>query len=154
VKAVVWHGVGDIRLDDVPEPTIQDPTDGLVEITASATCGTDLRFVRGTMSGMVEGTILGHEAVGVVRETGPGVRNLRPDELPIGAAMNENLTVTMGNCSHRAYVPHLLDLVRTGAIDPSTVFIQVGDMPWVLDAYGTFDRRESGWTEVVLDPSA
>ncbi|MCF6507402.1 glutathione-dependent formaldehyde dehydrogenase [Blastococcus sp. MG754426] len=402
MKAVVWHGVGDIRLDDVPDPTVQDPTDAIVEITASGICGTDLHFVRGTMSGMVEGTILGHEAVGVVRETGPGVRNLRagdrvvipstvgcgvcsycragyyaqcdnanpngpsagtcffggpqttgpvdglqaqyaripfahvgpvwlppevtddqaillsdiyptawfgarlaevgpgdtvlvlgagpvgqfavtsafqqgagrvlvvdgiasrldqargrgaeaidfnaedpvavvqeltggigvdrvidavgvdaqrpksgpaaetaeqqagsfdqeraqvapeqnpqganwvagdapsqaaqwavqavakagtigiigvyPPEMtsyPIGAAMNKNLTVKMGNCNHRRYIPHLLDLVRTGAIDPSTVLTQVEDMPSVLDAYETFDRRESGWTKAVVAP--
>jgi threonine dehydrogenase-like Zn-dependent dehydrogenase len=402
VKAVVWHGIGDIRLDDVPDPTIQDPTDAVVELTASAICGTDLHFVRGTMAGMVEGTVLGHEGVGVVREIGPGVRNLRPgdrvvipstigcgycsycragyyaqcdnanpngkdagtcffggpqttgpvdglqaqyarvpyanvgpvwlpDEVgddaaillsdiyptawfgcrlaevsqgdtvlvlgagpvgqfavtsafqqgagrvlvvdgvagrleaarargaeaidfnaedpvevikeltggvgvdrvvdavgvdaqrpkrgpaaeaaqqqaaefdqereqvapeqnpqggtwvpgdapsqslqwaveavakagsigvigvyppqmtafPTGAAMNKNLTVTMGNCNHRRYLPHLLDLVRTGAIDPTTVITQVEDMPAVLDAYETFDRRESGWTKAVIAP--
>lgn len=78
MKAVVWHGVGDIRPDEVPDPTIEDPTDAIVEITASAICGTDLHFVRGTMSGMVEGTILGHEAVGVVRETGPGCATCDP----------------------------------------------------------------------------
>jgi threonine dehydrogenase-like Zn-dependent dehydrogenase len=72
MKAVVWHGVGKISIDEVPEPKIQEPTDAIVEIPASALCGTDLHFVRGTMSGMVEGTILGHEAVGVVREVGSG----------------------------------------------------------------------------------
>jgi threonine dehydrogenase-like Zn-dependent dehydrogenase len=49
MKAVVFHGVGDIRLDDVPEPAIQEPTDAIVRLTASAICGTDLHFVRGTM---------------------------------------------------------------------------------------------------------
>jgi len=402
MKAVVWHGVGDIRLDDVPDPGIQDPTDAIVEITASAICGTDLHFVRGTMAGMVPGTILGHEAVGVVREVGPGVRNLRagdrvvipstvgcgtcsycragyfaqcdnanpngkdagtvffggpqttgplnglqaqfarvpfanvgpvwlPEEVsddaaimlsdiyptawfgarladvqqgdtvlvlgagpvgqfaitsafqqgagrvlvvdgvpsrldqarargaeaidfntedpvevvkeltggigvdrvidavgvdaqrpksgpaadkaqqqaeqfeaersqvapeqnphgdtyvpgdapsqslqwavemvakagsigvigvyppsmtsfPTGAAMNKNLSIKMGNCNHRKYIPHLLDLVRTGAIDPSTVITQVEDMPTILEAYETFDHRESGWTKAVIAP--
>jgi threonine dehydrogenase-like Zn-dependent dehydrogenase len=83
-----------------------------------------------------------------------GVYPPQATSFPIGAAMSKNLTVRMGNCNHRRYVPHLLDLVRTGAIDPSTVLTQVGDMPLVLDAYETFDRRESGWTKVVLDPSA
>jgi threonine dehydrogenase-like Zn-dependent dehydrogenase len=404
VKAVVWHGVGDIRLDDVAEPKIQDPTDAVIEITTSALCGTDLHFVRGTMSGMVEGTILGHEAVGVVRETGSGVRNLRegdrvvvpstigcgycsycragyfaqcdnanpngpsagtsffggpqttgpvdglqaeyaripfanvgpvwiPDEVsddqaimisdiyptawfgcrlaevqqgdvvlvlgagpvgqfavtsafqqgagrvlcvdgipsrldqarrrgaevidynredpleviaeltggvgadrvvdavgvdaqrphegpaaeqaaeqaedfgrqrvevapeqnpegdswlagdapsmalqwaveavakagtigiigvyppqmtsyPIGMAMNKNLTVKMGNCNHRRYLPRLLDLVRTGAIDPSSMLTQTEELPSALDAYKTFDKRESGWTKVSFDVAA
>ncbi|WP_299951394.1 zinc-dependent alcohol dehydrogenase [uncultured Modestobacter sp.] len=402
MKAVVWHGVGDIRLDDVPDPQIQDPTDAIIEVTASGICGTDLHFVRGTMPGMVEGTILGHEAVGVVRETGSGVRNLRPGDrvvipstigcgycsycragyyaqcdnanpnggaagtcffggpqttgpvnglqaqyaripyanvgpvwlpeevsddaaillsdiyptawfgarladvsdgdtvlvlgagpvglfavtsafqqgagrvlvvdgiasrldqarargaeaidfnaedpvevvkeltggigvdrvidavgvdaqrpksgpaaeqaaqqaeqfdaersqvapeqnphgqtyvagdapsqslewavqavakagsigvigvyppqmtaFPTGAAMNKNLSIKMGNCNHRRYIPHLLDLVRTGAIDPSTVLTQVEDMPTVLAAYETFDQRQSGWTKAVIAP--
>ena len=402
MQAVVWHGVGDVRLDEVPDPTVQEPTDAVVEITTSAICGTDLHFVRGTMTGMVEGTVLGHEALGVVREVGSGVRNLRPgdrvvipstigcgtcsycragyyaqcdranpngpaagtcffggpqttgpvdglqaqyaripyanvgpvwlpDEItdeqaimlsdiyptawfgcrlaevgqgdtvlvlgagpvgqfaitsafqqgagrvlcvdgvpsrleqarargaevvdfnsedpvavvqeltagigvdrvveavgvdaqrpkggpaaeqaeqqagtfeqersqvapeqhpqggtwvpgdapsqslqwavqavakagtigiigvyppemtsfPTGAAMNKNLTVKMGNCNHRRYIPHLLDLVRTGAVDPSSMLTQVEELPSVLDAYATFDRRESGWTKVALLP--
>src|SRR5919199_4156357 len=76
MKAVVFHGVGDIRLDDVEEPKIQEPTDAIVRLTSSAICGTDLHMVRGTMAGMVPGTILGHEGAGVVEEVGPQVRNL------------------------------------------------------------------------------
>lgn len=404
MKAVVWHDVGDVRVDDVPEPTIQQSTDAIIEITTSALCGTDLHFVRGTMSGMVEGTILGHEAVGVVTEVGKDVRNLRPGDrvvvpstigcgfcsycragyyaqcdnanpngpdagtsffggpqmtgpvdglqaeyaripfanvgpvwlpeevnddqaimlsdiyptawfgcrladvtpgdtvlilgagpvgqfavtsafqqgagrvlcvdgiasrldqargrgaeaidfntedplevikeltggigvdrvvdavgvdaqrpkdgpaaqkseeqaetfaqersqvapeqnpdgaawipgdapsqalqwaveavakagtigvigvyppqmtsFPTGAAMNKNLSIKMGNCNHRRYLPHLLDLVRTGAIDPSTVLTQVQDLPEAIDAYLTFDQRETGWTKVSLDVHA
>jgi hypothetical protein len=66
VKAVVWHGIGDIRMETVPDPKILEPSDAIVRITRSAICGTDLHMVRGTMPGMVEGTVLGHEAVGVV----------------------------------------------------------------------------------------
>ena len=404
MKAVVWHGVGDVRLDEVADPTIQDPTDAIVEITASAICGTDLHFARGTMAGMAEGTVLGHEAVGIVREIGSGVRNLRPGDrvvipstiacgycsycragyyaqcdnanpngpsagtcffggpqttgpvnglqaqyaripfanvgpvwlpesvsddaaimlsdiyptawfgcrlaevgrgdtvlvlgagpvgqlaitsafqqgagrvlcvegvasrleqarargaevidfnsedpvevvkqltggvgvdrvvdavgvdaqrpkrgpaaeqaeqqadtfaqelsqvapeqnprgttwvpgdapsqslqwavqavakagtigiigvyppdmtsFPLGQAMNMNLTVKMGNCHHRRYIPELLTMVRTGAVDPSTLLTQVEELPSVIEAYETFDRRESGWTKVALDPAA
>jgi len=53
MKAVVWHALGDVRLDDVPEPTIKDPYDAIVGITTSAVCGTDLHFVRGTMPGVI-----------------------------------------------------------------------------------------------------
>ena len=80
MKAVVWQGIGDIQLKDVPEPKIQEPTDAIVRLTASAICGTDLHFIRGTMSGMVPGTILGHEGVGVVEEVGPEVRNFQPGD--------------------------------------------------------------------------
>jgi len=394
--------VGDIRLEDVPDPAIEQPTDAIVEITASAICGTDLHFVRGTLTDMVEGTVLGHEAVGVVREVGSNVRNLVPGDrvvipstvgcgycsycragyyaqcdnanpngpeagtcffggpkltgpvnglqaqyaripyanigpvwlpeqvsddaaimlsdiyptawfgcrlaevgrgdnvlvlgagpvgqfsitsafqqgaarvlcvegvpsrleqarsrgaevidfnsedpmsvvkdltggagvdrvvdavgvdaqrpksgeaadqadqqeqtfgqersqvapeqnttdstwvpgdapsqalqwaveaaakagsvgvigvyppsmtsFPTGTAMSKNLTVKMGNCNHRRYIPRLLDMVRAGSVDPSTVLTQVEGLPSVLDAYETFDRREAGWTKVVLDP--
>jgi threonine dehydrogenase-like Zn-dependent dehydrogenase len=64
MRALVFHAVGDIRLDDVPDPRLQEPTDAIVRLTSSAICGTDLHFVRGTMAGMKEGTILGHEGVG------------------------------------------------------------------------------------------
>ena len=61
MKAVVFHDIGDIRLDEVPEPKIESSTDAIVRLTASAICGTDLHMVRGTMRGMKAGTILGHE---------------------------------------------------------------------------------------------
>lgn len=80
MKALVWHGEGDIRLDNVADPSIQDPNDAIVRITRTAICGTDLHFVRGTMAGMQEGTILGHEAVGVVEEVGAAVRGLSPGD--------------------------------------------------------------------------
>ena len=95
MKAVVWHAPGDIRVDTVPDPTIQDPYDAVVRITASAICGTDLHFVRGTMSGMSEGRVLGHECVGVIEEVGGAVRNLRPgDRVVVGS------TVGCGACSY------------------------------------------------------
>lgn len=73
MKAVVFHGVGDIRLDEVEKPTIEKDTDALIRITHSAICGTDLHLVRGTMAGMKKGTVLGHEAVGIVEEVGSAV---------------------------------------------------------------------------------
>ena len=95
MKAVVFYGIGDIRLDDVQEPKIRDPYDAIVQLTASAICGTDLHAVRGTIQGMVPGTILGHEGVGVVEEVGTGVRNLSPgDRLVIPS------TIGCGNCSY------------------------------------------------------
>ncbi|HZX18073.1 MAG TPA: zinc-dependent alcohol dehydrogenase [Pseudomonas sp.] len=95
MKAVVFHDIGDIRLDDVPEPTIQAPTDAIIRLTASAICGTDLHFVRGTVSGMVKGTILGHEGVGVVEALGSDVRNLS-----IGDRVVVPSTIACGNCTY------------------------------------------------------
>ncbi|MEU4674045.1 zinc-dependent alcohol dehydrogenase [Amycolatopsis sp. NPDC023774] len=95
MKAVVWHGVGDIRLDDVPDPKIIEPSDAIVRITRSAICGTDLHLVRGTMPGMVEGTILGHEAVGVVEDVGPAVRGFSPGDRVVIPS-----TIGCGTCSY------------------------------------------------------
>ena len=95
MKAVVWHGIGDIRLDDVPEPQLQQPGDAIVRITASAICGTDLHFIRGTFSDMVPGTILGHEGVGVVEQVGADVRNFRPGDRVVIPS-----TIACGSCSY------------------------------------------------------
>jgi threonine dehydrogenase-like Zn-dependent dehydrogenase len=95
MKAVVFHGVGDIRLETVRDPKIKEPTDALIRITASAICGTDLHFVRGTLSGLKAGTILGHEAVGVVEEVGKDVRNMR-----VGDRVVVPSTIACGYCSY------------------------------------------------------
>ena len=95
MKAVVFHGVGDIRLDDVPEPEIQEPTDAIVRITTSAICGTDLHMIRGTFTGMKPGTILGHEGVGVVEKLGDDVRNLE-----VGDRVVIPSTIACGYCSY------------------------------------------------------
>lgn len=95
MKAVVWHGIGDIRLDEVPEPKIEQATDAIVRITSSAICGTDLHMIRGTFSGMVPGTILGHEAVGVIEEVGSDVRNLQ-----VGDRVVVPSTIACGACSY------------------------------------------------------
>jgi threonine dehydrogenase-like Zn-dependent dehydrogenase len=95
MRAVVFHGIGDIRLDTVPEPRISEATDAIVRLTASAICGTDLHMIRGTMPGMVPGTILGHEGVGVVQEVGKGVRNLK-----IGDRVVIPSTIACGHCPY------------------------------------------------------
>lgn len=93
MKAVVWHGVGVISLDDVPDPTVKESTDAVVRLTTSAICGTDLHMIRGTLPGMVEGTILGHEGVGVVEEVGGDVRGFRPGDRVVVPA-----TICCGAC--------------------------------------------------------
>ena len=95
MKAVVFHDIGDIRLEDVKEPKIKEPTDAIVALTASAICGTDLHLIRGTVSGMQEGTILGHEGVGVVEEIGRAARNLSPGDRVVIPS-----TIACGNCSY------------------------------------------------------
>jgi threonine dehydrogenase-like Zn-dependent dehydrogenase len=95
MKAIVFHGIGDIRLDEVAEPELEEPTDAIVRLTVSAICGTDLHFVRGTFSGLKEGRVLGHEGVGVVERIGPLVRNLE-----VGDRVIIPSTIGCGSCSY------------------------------------------------------
>lgn len=95
MKAVVFYDVGDIRLDEVKEPRIEQDTDAIVRITTSAICGTDLHMIRGTMPGMKSGTILGHEGVGIIIECGKKVRNFRPGDRVVIPS-----TIACGSCSY------------------------------------------------------
>ena len=95
MKAVVFHGIGDIRLDSVPDPELEKPNDAIVRLTSSAICGTDLHMVRGTMAPMKPGTILGHEGVGIVQEVGRAVRNFKPGDRVVIPS-----TIACGNCSY------------------------------------------------------
>jgi len=97
MKAVVFHGIGDIRLDDVPEPKLENPTDAIVRLTASAICGTDLHMVRGTMPGMEAGTILGHEGVGVIEEVGSSVTGFKAGDRVVVPS-----TICCGHCAYCA----------------------------------------------------
>ena len=118
MKAVVFHGVGDIRIQDVPDPKIEDPADAIVRLTASAICGTDLHFIRGTVSGMKSGTILGHEGVGVVEELGPNVRNFE-----IGDRVVIPSTIACGACSYcRAGYFAQCDIANPGGKRAGTAF--------------------------------
>jgi threonine dehydrogenase-like Zn-dependent dehydrogenase len=95
MKAVVFHGIGDIRLDEVEEPNIEKPTDAVVRLSASAICGTDLHMIRGTLPGMKPGTILGHEGVGYVESLGDDVRNFN-----VGDRVVICSTIACGNCAY------------------------------------------------------
>jgi alcohol dehydrogenase len=76
MKALVYHGPGERAWEDVPDATIKAPTDVVVEIGSSTICGTDLHILKGDVPAVVPGTVLGHEAVGTVVETGDGVSTL------------------------------------------------------------------------------
>jgi threonine dehydrogenase-like Zn-dependent dehydrogenase len=72
---------------------------------------------------------------------------------PIGVAMNKNLSINTGNCNHRRYLPHLLELVRTGAVDPTEILTQRKPLANAIDAYRAFDARLPGWIKVELSPA-
>ena len=73
MRAVTWHGRADVRVDTVPDPVLQDPTDVIVEITSTGVCGSDLHLIEVMAPFMSVGDVMGHEPMGVVREVGPEV---------------------------------------------------------------------------------
>ena len=93
MKAVCWHGKGDMRVDSVPDPKIEHPGDAIVRITATAICGSDLHLYDGYMPGMEAGDIIGHEPMGEVVEVGAAVGNLK-----VGDRVVVPFTISCGTC--------------------------------------------------------
>jgi S-(hydroxymethyl)glutathione dehydrogenase/alcohol dehydrogenase len=80
MRAVVWHGKRDVRVDTVPDPTIQHPLDAIVRITTTAICGSDLHLYEVLTPFMTEGDIIGHEPMGIVEAVGDEITNLKPGD--------------------------------------------------------------------------
>jgi threonine dehydrogenase-like Zn-dependent dehydrogenase len=80
MKALTWHEKRDVRVDNVPDPTIQEPTDAIIRITTTAICGSDLHLYKVLDPFLNAGDILGHEPIGIVEEVGPEVTNLQPGD--------------------------------------------------------------------------
>ncbi|MFC5890084.1 alcohol dehydrogenase catalytic domain-containing protein [Kitasatospora sp. CM 4170] len=93
MKAVTWHGRRDVRVDSVPDPVIQEPTDILVEVTTTGLCGSDLHLYEVLGAFLEEGDILGHEAMGLVRETGGAVH-----EVKVGDRVVVPFNISCGTC--------------------------------------------------------
>ncbi|MFZ0048242.1 MAG: zinc-dependent alcohol dehydrogenase [Streptosporangiaceae bacterium] len=71
MKALTWQGKRDVRVQDVPDPVLQEPTDAIVRITSTSICGSDLHLYEVLAAYLEPGDILGHEAMGIVTEVGP-----------------------------------------------------------------------------------
>lgn len=93
MKAVTWHGRRDVRVDTVQDPRIQEPTDAIIEVTSTNICGSDLHLYEVLGAFMNAGDILGHEAMGVVREVGAGV-----SDLAVGDRIVVPFQISCGHC--------------------------------------------------------
>ncbi|MGY6026195.1 zinc-dependent alcohol dehydrogenase [Streptomyces spinosirectus] len=93
MKAVTWQGKRDVRVEDMPDPRIQEPTDAVIRITSTGLCGSDLHLYEVLTPFMTPGDILGHEPMGIVEEVGPGV----PD-LAAGDRVVVPFQIACGNC--------------------------------------------------------
>ena len=77
MKALTWHGKRDVRVDTVPDPTIEQPTDAIIKVTSSGLCGSDLHLYEVLAPFLDAGDILGHEPMGIVQEVGPEVTHIK-----------------------------------------------------------------------------
>lgn len=80
MRAVTWQGRRDVRVDTVPDPKIEEPTDAIIEVTSTNLCGSDLHLYEVLGAFMNPGDVLGHEPMGIVREVGGAVTNLAPGD--------------------------------------------------------------------------
>lgn len=80
MKALVYRGVGDIALEDRPEPRLQQPDDAVVRLLKTTLCGTDLHIIKGDVPSCTPGRILGHEGVGVIEQVGAAVSQFKPGD--------------------------------------------------------------------------
>ncbi len=95
IKALVWRGIGDITVEEVPDPRDPGAKDAIVRLAVSAICGTDPYFIRGTFSGMKPGAVLGNESVGMVKAVGPMMCSFG-----VGDRVVIPSTVACGTCSY------------------------------------------------------
>jgi threonine dehydrogenase-like Zn-dependent dehydrogenase len=80
MKALTWHGRHDVRVDEVPDPKIEQPTDAIIRVTSTAICGSDLHLYEVLGPFLDEGDILGHEPMGIVEEVGSEVSHIAPGD--------------------------------------------------------------------------
>ena len=93
MKALCWHGTGDVRVDTVPDSVIEQPTDVVIRVTSTAICGSDLHLLNGYQPTMERGDILGHEPMGVIVEVGSKVMKLKK-----GDRVVVPFTISCGSC--------------------------------------------------------
>ena len=80
MRAVTWHGNRDVRVDTVPDPQIEQPTDAIISVTSTGICGSDLHLYEVLGPFLDEGDILGHEPIGIVEAVGPEVTDIAPGD--------------------------------------------------------------------------
>ena len=95
MKALVYHGPGKKNFDDRPKPALQAATDAVVRLSKTTICGTDLHILKGDLSTVAEGRILGHEGIGIVEEVGAGVSRFHK-----GDRVMISCITTCGKCEY------------------------------------------------------
>jgi threonine dehydrogenase-like Zn-dependent dehydrogenase len=132
MKALTWHGKGDIRCDSIPDPKIQDGRDAIIKVTSCAICGSDLHLFDGVMPTMEKGDVLGHETMGEVVEVG-----------------SENKALKVGD---RVVIPFTISCGECFFCKPSFVITHRAPLEQGPELYKTFRDKKDGCINVVLKP--
>ena len=93
MKALTWQGLGDVRVEEVPDPRIQEPTDAIIRVTSTAICGSDLHLYGVLAPFLTPGDIIGHEFMGIVEEVGSAVT-----QISVGDRVVVPFTICCGSC--------------------------------------------------------
>jgi len=130
MKAIVFHGPNDVRVESVPDPTLRDARGAIVRITRASICGSDLHLVHGAVPA-IPGTVIGHECVGVVEDVGTDVRRFRTGD--------------------RVIVP---GVIGCGDCDPCRRGYPVGCVNWFNKVFGMTPDLPGGQAEAIAVPNA
>jgi 2-desacetyl-2-hydroxyethyl bacteriochlorophyllide A dehydrogenase len=130
MKAIVFHGPYDVRVQAVPDPELRDPRGAIVRVTRASICGTDLHLLHGAVPA-VPGTIIGHECVGIVEEVGGDVRRFRKGD--------------------RVIVP---GVIGCGDCEPCRRDYPVGCLTFLNKVYGISPELPGGQAEAIAVPTA
>ncbi len=93
MKALTWQGTHDVRVQDVPDPTIEQPTDIIIKVTSSGICGSDLHLYEVLGAFIDPGDVLGHEPMGIVQEIGADVQHVK-----VGDRVVIPFNISCGHC--------------------------------------------------------
>ncbi len=93
MKALVYHGNEDVRVEELPNPRVKDPGDAVVQVSSSGICGSDLHLYHGDIPDTEKGDVFGHEFMGIVEEVGSDVRSLGPGDRVVVSCM-----ISCGSC--------------------------------------------------------
>jgi threonine dehydrogenase-like Zn-dependent dehydrogenase len=129
MRALTWHGKGNMRCESVPDPRIEHPRDAIIKVTACAICGSDLHIYDGVIPSMQHGDVLGHETMGEVVEVGSGNSTLR-----VGDRVVVPFTIACGECFCE--------------IDPSFVISHMVPLERGPEMYKTFRDKQDGCIKV------
>jgi threonine dehydrogenase-like Zn-dependent dehydrogenase len=138
MRATVMYGAHDVRVENVPDARLIEPTDALVRVTRACICGSDL-WPYNSMAPSAVGNRMGHEFIGVVESIGADVRRI-PNAQPTFYA---NITIAGGPAPVRAYMHELLPDVMEGRIEPGLVFDRTTTIGGVPDGYRSMNDREA-----------